>query len=285
VNTCSEPWLLLNFTSQLKPSLLRASFNNKLAVKAFRNYINNNPKLDFSKKQKEFILELYSPLKEDFKLVIDKTPRYWEILEEIQQLFPGSKIILLKRNPIDIARSMMKTWNIESLSRLGANYSRDLLYAPGVIHSFSLKNKANKNIYVLRYEDLKEETEKETKEIYKWLGISYSNEVLDLKRNKKYKGEFGDPYQNSDQDYKEMKSASDLVKLNKIQKNFLAGYAYYLGEEFLNKYGYYEFNNQRKTLEFSYFIHKVKDRNVEVNFKQEVLFLFKEVYFRLRKIK
>ncbi|WP_081212329.1 sulfotransferase family protein [Salegentibacter sediminis] len=283
VNTCSESWLLLNFANQIKPSLLSASFNNILAGKAFGNYVNDQ-KIDFTKKQKDFILELYRPLQEGYKLVIDKTPRYWEILEEVQQLFPESRIILLKRNPIDVASSIMKTWHIKSLSQLSTNYNRDLLIAPGKIHSFSLSNKTNKNVYVLRYEDLVGDTQTETEKIYNWLGIKYSSEVLDLDQNKKYKGEFGDPYQNSDKDYEEIKATSDLVELNKIQKNFIKGYAHYLGEDFLKEYGNYEFEDQKKTVEFAYFIHKLRNRNLEVKFKEEVQFLLKEVYFRFKKM-
>ncbi|MGY5850389.1 sulfotransferase family protein [Salegentibacter sp. F14] len=284
VNTCSEPWLLLNFTNQLKPSLISATFDNKLARKAFRNYINDQ-KIDFTKKQKEFILELYSPLQEGFKLVIDKTPRYWEILEEIQQLFPKSRIILLKRNPIDVAISMMKTWNIKSLSSLSTNYSRDLLIAPGKIHLFSLSNKANKNIYVLRYEDLVDDTQTETEKIYNWLGIKYSTKVLDLEQNQKYKGEFGDPYQNSDKNYEEIKAISELVELNKTQKKFLKGYAHFLGKKFLKEYGDYEFKEYKRTAEFSYFFQQTKNWNGKVNFRSKIIFLLKEAYFRWCKIK
>ena len=283
VNTCSEPWLLLNFANQLKPSLLSASFDNMLALKAFRNYIINQ-NINITQKQKDYILELYSPLQEGFKLIIDKTPRYWEILDEIQQLFPESKIIILKRNPIDVASSMMKTWNIKSLSRLSVSYSRDLLRAPGKIYSFSVSNKANNNVYILRYEDLKEETEKEIKKIYNWLGIKYNMEVLDIKKNNKYKGEFGDTYQNSDTNYEEIKATSDLVELNKKQKNFLAGYAHYLGEKFLQEYGNYEFKNHNRTLEFSYFIHQVRNKGLRIKFKEEIQFLLKEAYFRFKKI-
>ena len=118
INTCSEPWVLLNFANQIKPKLLQAKFDNELAINAFSHYQNKYSEFDFKEKQKQFLLSLYEPMFQGFNFVIDKTPRYWEILEDIVRIFPKSKVIILKRNPIDVARSMITTWKMESLQEL-----------------------------------------------------------------------------------------------------------------------------------------------------------------------
>ena len=81
VNTCSEPWILLNFATQIKPELVSGTFDNRLAVSAFTEYLSKYPELTYNKLQKDFLLNLYEPMSKGFNYVIDKTPRYWEILD------------------------------------------------------------------------------------------------------------------------------------------------------------------------------------------------------------
>ena len=41
---------------------------------------------------------------------LDKTPRYYLILKELEQVFPDAKFIFLFRNPVQIYASMLSTW-------------------------------------------------------------------------------------------------------------------------------------------------------------------------------
>ncbi|CAH8295358.1 sulfotransferase family protein [Mariniflexile fucanivorans] len=245
-NTCSEPWLLLNFVNQIKPELIKAPFDNSLAHNAFKDYIDKY-KIDFNLKQKQFLLSLYKPVSEGFTFVIDKTPRYWEILNEIILLFPKSKIIILKRNPIDVVKSIIKTWEVETLERLNY-YKRDLFLAPKKIHSFCEMNKNNDNIFVIRYEDLVQDTSNKVEVLYNWLGIGFHDAVLDVSKNHKFKGKYGDPYQNAEVD--EMinrKIGNEKYLENEIFIDFLKGYAHYLGNDFLFDYGNYQLKSKTKT--------------------------------------
>src|SRR5699024_8750145 len=135
VNTCSEPWILLNYVSIISPNLANAPFNMEMANSAFNEYLKKYSDLNFEEKQKKFLLNFYKPLKNGFIYVLDKTPRYYEILGDIGKFFPKSKIIILKRNPIDVAKSIMTTWHIDSPDKLKA-YHRDLLNAPFLINTF-----------------------------------------------------------------------------------------------------------------------------------------------------
>lgn len=238
VNTCSEPWILLNFASQIKPGLVSGTFDNKLAVSAFTDYLNKYQELTYNEVLKDFLLNLYEPVSKGFRYVIDKTPRYWEILDELIEWFPNSKVIILKRDPCNVATSIIKTWNIDSLEKLNY-YHRDLLLAPKTIHAFCEANKENKNVHSLRYEDLINNTSDEVKSLYQWIGISYTENVLDTSKNNKFRGKYGDPFQNSSEDANEIRKAVSELKLDAIFESFLKGYKNYLGDEFLNNYGNY----------------------------------------------
>ena len=134
---------------------------------------------------------------------------------QLIEWFPNSKIIMLKRNPIDVATSIIKTWKIDSLESLNY-FHRDLLVAPKTIHTFCEANADNKNVYSLRYEDLISNISGEVENLYSWIGITYSENVLDTTKNNKYKGKFGDPFQNSIGDPSKMRRMVDEQKLGSI---------------------------------------------------------------------
>lgn len=274
VNTCSEPWILLNFVNQIKPILINTTFDNSLAHLAFNDYLSKY-KIDFNLKQRHYLLNLYDPLADGFKYVIDKTPRYWEIMEEISLLFPNSKIIVLKRNPIDVARSIIKTWKVDNLERL-TYYKRDLLIAPNQIEKFCIKNNSNPNVFVLKYEDLILNTENTVISLYQWIGLRFDFSVLETNNNKKFKGLFGDPFQNSSS-YTLAKKEVSSKKLNALFEDFLRGYSAYLGSDFLRLYGNYEDQNivPKNTIAFKYFVYFTD--------KMDTPIIFKDIYWRIKK--
>ena len=281
VNTCSEPWVLLNFANQIKPSLLEAKFDNGLTTDAFNEYINKYPNLDFEDKYKQFLLSLYEPMQEGHRFVIDKTPRYWEILDELVKWFPKSKIIILKRNPVDVVKSMIKTWSIPNLEKLTV-FKRDLLLAPKSINGFLKTHKENKSIYSLRYEDLISDTGSEISKLYSWIGITYSDAVLNTSTNIKYKGKYGDPFQNSEKEFSSEKRKASNKELKKEFEQFLIGYKNFLGNTFLDEYGNYSTSNEEltNTKHFSYFIHLGYRPQKTYHFKNEIKYFLKELYFR-----
>jgi hypothetical protein len=283
-NTCSEPWILLNFVNQLNPKLTKTDYDNKLTADAFKDYLQKHKELDYPKAQKEFILNLYKPMLNGYQFVIDKTPRYWEILEELVVLFPKSKIIILKRNPLDVAKSIIKTWDIKTLEKL-AYYKRDLLWAPHRLKNFNDKHKNNPNVYSLRYEDLIADTAVEVKKLYNWCGITYSETVLDTSTNEKYKGKYGDPYQNSEVGYTHSKKTSKAKELSAEFAAFLKGYANYFKDDFLLAYGNYKTEGfkPQKTMAFRRYLHLCDERHTGYNFKKEFKYFLKEYFFRVFK--
>ncbi|WP_373056914.1 sulfotransferase [Zunongwangia sp. H14] len=282
VNTCSEPWILLNFINILKPSLVEATFDNELAIDAFKEYKNNFPEIDFEESNKQFLLSLYSPLIKNYDFIIDKTPRYWEIINEIRAFFPESKMIILKRNPLEVAKSIFKTWNASTSEKM-LPYYRDLILGPVTISQFEESYSNNKNTYFVNYESLIENQDVQIKELYRWLGIPFNKINLNTQNNNKFKGKYGDPFQNSAEGYHNAKKIAEQKKLNKVQIRFLKGYAQFLGKDFLQKYGDYNLETIffKRTISFSHYLH-MKDHNFKnFHFSKRLFFVIKEKIYRI----
>lgn len=252
VNTCSESWILLNLASFIKPKLIQSSFNQRFATLAFEEYLSKYPDLDFKEKLRSFVFDLYAPLAKDYDYIIDKAPRYWEIIDELLKWFPKSRVIVLKRNPVDVLTSIIKTWGYNTPEKLFW-HKRDIMLAPMVIHKFSKKREQDDRVYTIKYEDLLKNKETEAKRLYQWLGISFSNDILDTRGNTKYKGTFGDPYQNAI-DGDKIRKESQNKELPQDLKDFITGYKHYLTPRFMEDYGGYTSDIGKPTAIFRTFV-------------------------------
>lgn len=236
VNTCSESWVLLSFLNQLKPDLLHSPIDMPMAQDALSYYKNSFKSFDFKQLDKEYILNYYTPLYDGFDYVLDKTPRYWEITEELINFFPKAKFIILNRNPIDVVKSMVKTWDINNLTTL-SKLSRDILIAPQRLKQLSETYIDNPNVYSVDYESLIVKTSETISSLYNWLKLPYSSEVLNTSTNSKYKGKYGDPYNNDIKGYDKAKMIKENTFLEQEEfLEFLEGYRFYLGASFLEAY-------------------------------------------------
>ena len=227
VNTTSEPWLMLALSPLFKPQLVkRATYDHAMASDAYSEFcskINVVPK----KLIRDFAFAHYGQLIEENKFFLDKTPRYWEILDELLDIFPKAKIILLKRNPYDVICSMIKTWKIEHLEDL-VYLGRDLCIAPGAISSFAEKNSLSPNIRSVTYEALIEKKSEKTSELYDWLEIPYHQKVLDISCNHKILGKYGDPFING--------GTKIECEIDPKWKDLISGYLNFLGQDYLQEF-------------------------------------------------
>lgn len=258
IGTVSEPWLLLPYLSIENTNISNSIYNSRLAAEGIKDFYSKIGKSGYFSDLSSFLLKQYSKiLKNNEKYILDKTPRYYEILNEIITIFPNAKIIILKRNPLDVLNSIIDTWIKKDIKKI-YEYYRDILYAPFLIQDFVEKNNNNPNIKQLRYEDIVTKTEETIKDLYNWLGIVFKPEYLNYKNNKKYLGLMGDK--------KNVEKNSEVIKhntgkwrnklLNSTWKNFFLGYANYLQKDFLISYGNYNNIPAKKTFYFKIFIDK-----------------------------
>lgn len=109
----------------------------------------------------------------------DKTPSYLRHLDFLKAKFPSCKFIHIIRDPRDRALSVNKTWN-KSMYRATELWRREI--------ENSSKWRNNKNDYFeFKYEQLLEDSEGVLKKVCSFLGIDFSQQMLELsKPSEKY---------------------------------------------------------------------------------------------------
>nr|WKN36977.1 sulfotransferase [Tunicatimonas sp. TK19036] len=242
VDTVSEPWLLLPFLSLYRPELVEASYNYPIMAAGVLDYLAKKQlEPTFRNKLKDLILNLYQ-VREPGQYFLDKTPRYYEILPEIFDLFPKAKYIILKRNPFASLSSMLHTWSGgKILFEKIKTFYRDFLTGPFKVQEFSAAQSGNPNVLEIKYEALVSEPQKYTQKLYQWLAIPYEEAVLDITANAKATGIYGDDVykknifthvsEDSIDSWRELCSQEPL-------KGFFVDYNQFLGDRFIKNYGY-----------------------------------------------
>ncbi len=117
--------------------------------------------------------------KENATLFIDKTPRYYHILDKIEELFPKAKKIWLKRNPLDIAASFHSTWEIKVDMMTGKSLdpaSFDLLFGLPLLADYFEKKSALK--YEVKYEDIVASPAQTITDLCTFIGIPFREKML-----------------------------------------------------------------------------------------------------------
>jgi len=118
----------------------------------------------------------------------DKTPRYYEYIRNIKNIYPKSKIICILRDPRDLvvsrfyhaARAGVEgIFTVDSESRK----SQIKLTISQFINCVSIindaKDKYNNDIFITKYESLIGNSIFETKEIFKFLGANSDSELIE----------------------------------------------------------------------------------------------------------
>ena len=109
---------------------------------------------------------------------LDKTPRYYTIIDELAEVFPDSPRVILLRNPLAVMCSVIRTWVQDKWYRL-PRYRDDLMKAPGLL-SAAMERSGERTI-VVRYEDLVRDPVGELKRLCDRLGLQYESGILDYR--------------------------------------------------------------------------------------------------------
>ena len=134
VSSSNEMWILLPLLN-LKNKSGYMKFSQKILSNAIIDIEKqlNSRNIKFNNLIKNFILNLYKNLSDkDSKYFVDKTPRYYYIIDEIITLFPTAKFIFLFRNPLEIYSSKLSTNQRNSFKNFHAFYN-DLYIAPELL--------------------------------------------------------------------------------------------------------------------------------------------------------
>lgn len=239
IATISEPWILLPLLTLFqKDCRIFSEFSIRFQRKAlfdFLSKISNSNKLYFSAVRK-FALTLYAKLaSQDTRYVLDKTPRYYLIIDEIFNTFPDAKYIFLFRHPLAIMASVCQTFFRGNL--ISFKYSIDVFKGPFLLTQ-GYKKYSNKS-FVVHYENLVNQPEKLIKELCDYLEIEYHSTILEKFGKINIKGIMGDKKcYNSDKIFKDSIYKWKKFFATPLRKKFAKNYLNYLGEEVISIMGY-----------------------------------------------
>lgn len=149
-----EPWFLLRLREIIGNSSLPKIYDDHWASVGTRCFI---PQEAFIECARSFALSAYNEHLRGKRcnIMVDKTPRYYHIIDFIELLFPKAIKIWLMRDPLDVAASYKSAWAISSDEIVGRKiepHSFDFILGLHVLSKFFEKDSPYK--YRLRYEDM-----------------------------------------------------------------------------------------------------------------------------------
>ncbi|MGN7411867.1 sulfotransferase family protein [Paenibacillus sp. SAF-068] len=244
-----EMWFLMNLVDL--PKADSRAYGGSSIIRQFYNAMVSEDV--FEKACRSFALEIYNGFLEgsgaDF--IVDKSPRYYYMLEWLDRLFPQSKRIHLQRNPLAIAASFKKVNRhtgegfdlIHSLQSPKLNMkSVDLTL--GMLRLNEYFAKPHANAYELQYERLVSSPQEELEKLCAFLGISYEQgmeqygQFLDsAKSDMFYSMGVGDPFLSSHQE-----AHQDSVNnwKNILEPHEVELYCRVMGADLFHRMGYSE---------------------------------------------
>ena len=170
----AEPWILLPISCLHDYRNIQSEFGFKSAQIAINDLIKSLPKGDaeYYKILRNFSDSFYSSLKDsECKYFLDKTPRYFYIIDFIKVLYPDAKFIFLIRDLKDVVSSYITYFNHNSIKRFDV-YDGDLFNGPSLIYG-AINTYKNSSL-IVRYEKLLNETEVELSRIMEYIGLDKS---------------------------------------------------------------------------------------------------------------
>jgi len=192
IKSVAEPWVLLPIFFSQRTSGTFSFYNHSLAHQALNDFIVNIPggEDEYRQELSRFLCGLYAKYcQEGEEYFLDKTPRYYWIIDEIAECFPDAKFIFLFRNPLEVLGSILSTWTNQSLKQIHV-YHSDLHQGPGLlIQGFE---KLESRSLRLQYEDLLDYPKTELLRICDYLDIPFQESMLDNFKLESPEGLMGD---------------------------------------------------------------------------------------------
>lgn len=193
IASVAEPWLLLPQVYALKEEGSLSEYSSMTSYYGISDFVENlpNKKTDYINALRSFTTELYSKqCKKGEKYFLDKTPRYYLIIDEVLELFPNAKFIFLFRNPIHVYASVVNTWGGKRFRKLYSTYY-DIIDGSKLLSAGYERHK-EKSIS-LNYENFVKDPNLELRKIGKYLDIDFDDTILKQFSGQDTKGALGDP--------------------------------------------------------------------------------------------
>lgn len=175
----SEPWFLLPLIYGMKSKGIKTEYGQKSATIALGHlYESLGSKSKYKGEVKKFALNMYKYLSEDkVQFFLDKTPRYFYILEDLIDIFPEAKFIVLLRNPVSVFASNIEAFSGNSIRRLD-HLDNDFKKGPEKIARFLDLHGNKNNVLSITYENLTSSPESSLKKVCQFLGVDFVPEMV-----------------------------------------------------------------------------------------------------------
>ena len=177
IASTAEPWFLLPLCHMRKKKGVFSNYGHIQSVNAF-SYIEADCGEEFIDSLiAQFANSVYGKYTQNQEhYFLDKTPRYYHILDDLVRIFPDAKFLVLFRNPISVFASSINGLKNNSIRRLD-HLDRDFYQGPEKIAIFA--EKYRERVDVVRYEELITTPKDCIANICKYLNISYSEKMID----------------------------------------------------------------------------------------------------------
>ena len=269
IATRSEPWLQLLQAPFINPDLIRAPFDWKITVDAVSEVEAEGRCLkDVQSALRTTIDQFYEQSTEQSHAdyFLDKTPRYYYILEELYAQYPDAQFLVLYRNPVSVLASIHKTWLSEKRFESLYDYAGDLIDAPRLMDAFVAKHGGEDRVMTVEYEQLIANPSSAFASVFEWLGLEYSDDLLSYGGNTDYTGKYGDP-SGVQQGKVEVRTPKLQKQFNEVfpskrLANIASGLAAFYQREGYTFSGVEEWEASAQTREFARFLreHQMRGR-------------------------
>lgn len=191
-----EAWLMLPLTHAIAGSRrdVRSPYDQTLADDAVGEFVRSHVDGGWTLLQQELgtaATRLYAAARRraGAEVLIDKTPRYYWIIEDLLAMVPDCRVIVLLRNPLAVLSSIVRTWTRPTRVGFLKDYRADLLEAPARLAAALQID--DPRIVSLRYEDLIVDPEAQLDRLQRFIGLRPATGLQHY--GKPQRREYGDP--------------------------------------------------------------------------------------------
>lgn len=230
VCTTSECWFLLPIFYSLKGEDIYSEYGASACAHGIQDFVTclGRKREDFYSSVRNFSYSMYTNASNPgATYFLDKTPRYYLIIDEIAKTFPEGKFIFLFRNPLAVLASMIMYWNN---GRIRLHYNQvDLIKGPRFLYE-GYRNLDGRNI-AINYEKLLTDTDATLKQVFNYLDLTYDPTLSLSFSDVKLSGRLGDKSQTS--------KADNILKndLSKWHGAFRSSYRKRFARDYLEQIG------------------------------------------------
>lgn len=238
IATTSEPWLQLPAFYALREQGVSAEYDQKVLVEAMEDFCLTLPagRTDYLQAVREMTLGLYRKAAKGAPFFLDKTPRYHLILDELLETFPDAKFIIIWRQPLAVAASMLETWGSGKWNL----HLFDVDLTKGLMNMSAAYSKNQDRFYAVNFEEFVSEPKRFTAEMFNYLGLAQNDGAADYFSKIDLHGRMGDP--TGIEQYKKISSESlgkwKYVFNNPLRKHWARNYLASINDETFSVMGY-----------------------------------------------